>query len=55
MASNDSDYTELLIELVRNHPEIYDLTNPDYKDTARTDNIWLEIAEIVDGGVSGEY
>lgn len=55
MASSDSNYMELLIRLVQYHPKIYDETNPDYKDTARAHNIWLEIAEIVDRGASGKY
>ena len=35
------DHLELLIELVRQHPCIYDPNDPDHKDAIRVANIWL--------------
>ena len=36
---------EELIELVREHPEIYDATHPDHKDAVKTANIWSSITK----------
>ena len=36
---------EEMIELVRQHPEIYDTGHPDHKDAVRTSNIWASITK----------
>jgi len=33
---------ELLIELVRNHPVLYDLSQPKYMDSSLKQRIWSE-------------
>lgn len=38
-------YDEKLIELVRNYPVLYDLSNPKYMDTDFKNNIWSKIGE----------
>jgi hypothetical protein len=37
--------TEKLIELVREHSELYDLSNSNYSDNLHKERIWEEIAE----------
>lgn len=36
---------EKLIELVRNYPVLYDLSNPKYMDTNFKNNIWTKVGE----------
>ena len=36
---------ELLIELVRNHPVLYDLSQPKYMDSNFKQDIWNKIGE----------
>lgn len=38
---------EKLIELVKIHPILFDLTNPEYKNVLKKDNIWKNIAEAL--------
>lgn len=38
---------ELLIDLVRSHPYLYDKSTKDYKDIKLKDNAWKEMAEIL--------
>lgn len=44
---------EKLIEAVAIHPAIYDLQHSMYKDQGAKDNVWIEIATIVER--SGEW
>lgn len=55
MYKMDDESTELLIELVCGiiWTELYDLTNPDYKDSGKAKNIWNEIGELMEE-MSGE-
>ena len=48
---------ELLIELVRNHPVLYDLSQPKYMDSNFKQDIWNKIGEEmkVDGKYSFKY
>lgn len=45
--------TEQLIEKVKNHPILYDLTNSDYKNIKKKDKVWDEIALEL-GNVTGK-
>lgn len=38
---------EKIIEMVRSHIELYDLSHPKYMDTAHKDNIWNSIGNEV--------
>ena len=40
---------EKLIELVRQHPPLFDAKCPEHKDAQWTENIWRSIATIQDG------
>lgn len=37
--------TELLIEIVRKYPILYDLSHEDYKNIRKKDKIWIEIGK----------
>ena len=39
--------TEKLIELVRKHSELYDLSNSKYSDNLHKERIWEEIVEEI--------
>lgn len=45
--------TEKFIEIVRQYPILYDITNKDYKNIKRKDSIWDDIAKS--WGSNGEY
>ena len=38
-----------LIELVSRNPELFDLSNKDYKNIVLRDQIWKKIAYVLDG------
>lgn len=38
---------EILIDSVSRHPALYDASQKSYKDNVVRDNIWREIAEII--------
>ena len=39
--------TEKLIELVRQHPLLYDASCPEHKDAQRMRNVWQSIANVM--------
>lgn len=44
---------ELLIKLVRDYPELYDITHNKYSDNNRKDEVWKNIGENL--GETGKY
>jgi len=44
---------EKLIELVRNHPVLYKLSQKNYKDNNIKENVWKEISIAI--GKNGKY
>ena len=47
---------EKLIELVRDHPLLYDPTVADYRDAIKVSNAWDSISRILDVvGMNGKY
>lgn len=45
MARMNDDKIEQLITLVRDYSELFDMSNKNYSNQLRRDNIWKEIAE----------
>lgn len=46
---------ELLIELVRKYPELYDMANSNYSDSKHKDIIWTHIAKKLDSTGKTNY
>jgi hypothetical protein len=48
---------EILIELVRSHAELYDLSHPKYMDTTYKERIWKEVGQEMkqEGNVRNIY
>ena len=46
---------EKLIEGVKKRPILYESTKKAYKDAARRDDAWKEVAEELEEGVTGLY
>lgn len=44
---------EILVELVRGYPELYDMTHSKYSDNVRKEEIWKNIGENL--GQTGNY
>jgi hypothetical protein len=45
--------TELLVECVRKHPTLYDMSNEDYRNVRKKDQLWDEIGKELH--VPGKY
>lgn len=43
----ERDCNELLIELVKNYPHLYDKKNCDFKDAVMKNNSWDEIGKVL--------
>lgn len=43
----NSSSEELLIDLVKSYPHLYDKSNPCYKDSGMKENSWKEISNVL--------
>lgn len=44
----DGTFDDLLINIVKSYPHLYDTSSRDYRDVIKKENSWVEISKILD-------
>lgn len=46
--NEDRNFDDILIDIVKNYPHLYDSSCKDYRDVIKKENSWVEISKILD-------